>query len=72
MKSELYQKPYLMTVVCNIQIMRTKINPKYYDRIEDFKNLEKMEEDELYQLQSDLIPLYNESLKSNENGKENQ
>ena len=65
MKSVLYRKPYLMTVVCNIQDMRAKINPKYYDRIEDFKNLEKMDEDELYQLQDELIHLYNESLKSN-------
>ena len=64
MKSELYQKPYLMTVVCNIQIMRTKINPEYYDSIKDFKNLEKLTEDELHQLQDELIPLYNESLKS--------
>lgn len=54
--------PALMTVIINIQMMSEKINP-YYNKYKDFKRLEKLSEDELYDIQDTLIPLYNKSIK---------
>lgn len=52
--------PALMTVICNIQSMKTKIDPNY-NRFADFKNLEKLNDEKLYQLHEQLIPEYNKT-----------
>ena len=49
-----------MTVIINIQDMKTKINSNY-DRFSDFGNLEKLTEEQLYRLQDRLIPEYNKT-----------
>lgn len=52
--------PALMTVICNIQAMKGKIYPNYDQfKDKDFKMLYTLTEDELYTLQSTLIPEYN-------------
>jgi hypothetical protein len=56
--------PELMTVIINIQLMREKINANY-DKHSDFKHLEKLTDDELYELQNSLIPEYNKTFNSN-------
>lgn len=50
-----------MTVICNIQAMQLKVYGKSF-KYEDFNA---NTEDELMKLQEDLIPLYNNSLKTN-------
>ena len=52
--------PELMTVIINIQMMKEKINPMYNAR-EDFKTLELLSEDELWEEQEGLIPEYNKA-----------
>lgn len=52
-----------MTVIINIQCMNTKINENY-NTIEDFYNLQWKNIDDLRQMQDNLIPLYNESIKN--------
>ena len=59
----LKSNPALMTVIINIQSMREVIFD-YYNRREDFKNISGMTEEELYELQDTLIPLYNTALKN--------
>jgi hypothetical protein len=51
--------PELMTVICNIQAMEAKIN----NGNTPFSKLEKMNSDQLYDRQNELIPFYNASLK---------
>lgn len=59
----LQNNPELMTRICNIQAMKGKINPDY-DQFADFKNLEKLTEDKLWELQNSLIIEYNKTLKN--------
>ena len=54
--------PDLMTVICNIQAMNEKIDPSY-NGCNDFKRLEKLTENELYNMQDELIPAYNNAVK---------
>ena len=54
--------PELMTVIINIQTMSKKVNSDY-DEQKEFKQLQKMNEDELYTLQDEMIIKYNESFK---------
>ena len=56
--------PTQMTIICNIQIMREKITgiKTDYNNVEK-SDLYSMTEEELYTLQSALIPEYNKSLK---------
>lgn len=54
---------YCMDSICNIQNMNEVINMSY-NRIKDFKRLEKMSYDELFEEQNNLIPQYNEALRS--------
>ncbi len=68
MKTTLKTNPELMTVIVNVQMMRTKIHGGY-NPAEDFESLSNLTETELYELQDALIPLYNNSL--NELGYEN-
>lgn len=58
--------PELMTVICNIQSMRQIINSSYSisQAFKDFKNLEKLNDQELHKLQDELIPLYNKAIKT--------
>ena len=53
--------PNLMTVIINIQDMRSIININY-NRYTDFNKLELLTGDELYTLQDELIPLYNKAI----------
>ena len=55
--------PYLMTVICNIQNMNRYIHGKVYDSTKEFKKLEKLTEDQLYTMQENLIPEYNNAVK---------
>lgn len=54
--------PNLMTVIINIQNMKNKIYP-FYDKIEDFKLLEKLPEEQLYTIQDNCIKDYNKTFK---------
>lgn len=57
----LKNNPELMIVICNIQNLKSKIYSDY-DPYSDFKNLEKLTSDQLYNLQDQLIPEYNKAL----------
>jgi hypothetical protein len=52
-------EPTLMTVICNIQEMRTRIRPSYL-RHSDFIRLQGMTAEELRKEQNELIPVYNQ------------
>ncbi len=58
----LKSNPALMTVICNIQSMRAKIDHNY-NSINDFNNLEKLTGNQLHKLQNELIPEYNKAVK---------
>ena len=54
-----------MTCICNIQNMNEYIHGLNYDRIKDFKRLEKLTDDELFDEQNSIIPMYNEKVNLN-------
>lgn len=56
----LKEYPQLMGRIINIQNMNEKINLNY-DRIKDFKRLEKMTDSQLWDEQNNLIPEYNKT-----------
>ena len=58
----LTKNPEFMTVICNIQIMNEKINPKY-NSIKDFKRLNNLSVLDLYDEQDRIIKLYNNTFK---------
>ncbi len=58
-KTTIDNNPTLMTIICNIQSMRIRINNKY-KRFADFTRLQGMTADELHAEQDELIPLYNQ------------
>lgn len=63
MKSTTKNNPELMTVVCNIQAIKSKINPNY-DSVSDFSKLDKLTGEELYEIQDSLIPEYNKAIQT--------
>lgn len=60
----LKNSPELMTVIINIQQMKLKINAEY-DQFSDFRNLEKLTDEQLHRLQDRLIPEYNKTFNRN-------
>lgn len=52
-----------MDVIINIQTMKKVIDTNYCP-FKDFKNLEKLDYDTLHEMQNNLIPFYNNSLKT--------
>lgn len=56
--------PELMDKIINIQLMKKKINTDY-NSIKDFKRLEKMTDNELWDEQINLITEYNYTFKRN-------
>jgi hypothetical protein len=53
--------PELMTVICNIQMMESKLNYKKTP----FVILEHMTDEQLHERQSQLIPFYNSKMMNN-------
>ena len=51
-----------MDVICNIQAMNERINASY-NSIKDFKRLEKMSYNQLFEEQNSLISQYNNAVK---------
>lgn len=56
----IYKNPEFMTVIINIQMMNTKINPKY-DGAKDFKRLNNLTVLDLYEEQDKTIIEYNKT-----------
>ena len=63
MKKPPAMTPAKMTVICNIQAIRGKIQPGY-DPHEDFKALQYYDYFTLSKMQDSLIPSYNEYVKT--------
>ena len=55
--------PEAMTAIINIQLMSKSIDPNY-DTVKNFKRMEKMEYDDLFKEQDELILKYNAHCKS--------